>query len=190
MNFSEALAEVLRVTNRPDKSLDAILAINKAISYCTLKGEFNRDRVTATIAIDPALYGDTISLSSLTRFRRFTYVKPTAARYYLEATEGTKIFTPKNSMQPNVYYLAGTSLTYTLSNLAASLEVEYLTYPPILDATVLNTHWMLDLMPYAIIDLASARVFARCGDDASARQYEISGMDFFQTVRKDLAVNS
>lgn len=187
MNFAEAVNEVLKITSRPDKAVDAALAINKAVHYCTLKGDFDADTVEASLPIDPALYGNTISIASLARFRRFRYVKPFGAQYYLSRTEGDKIFTPKNKMQPNVYYVAGTNLTYTLSMLAPTLEVSYLAYPVLLDAVVNNTHWMLDKMPYALVDLAAARIFAAIGDDSSARIHEQSGMDFFLTTRRDFA---
>lgn len=185
MNFSTALAEVLRITGRPDKIADATLAINRAISYCTLIGEFRRDTVEASIAIDNTLYGATISLAALTRFRRFKYIKPVGVRYYLTELDGDKIFTPKNAIQRDVFYVAGTSLTYTLGSLAASLEVAYYSYAPELDAITVTTHWMLDIIPHAIIDLASAKVFSTIGDDASAAKHEKSGMDFFLAARRD-----
>jgi len=186
MNFAEVSTKVQGIVARPDKVTEIEMAINTAISYCTLKGSFRNDLVEASISIDATLYGDTISLASLTRFRRFTYVKPTAVRYYMQPIGEDKIFTPKNQMQPNVYYIAGTSLTYTLSALATALEVGYLTYPAVLSGT--NTHWMLDIMPYAIIDLAAAYIFSSIGDDASARTHEGRGMEFFTTVRKDLSL--
>lgn len=185
MNFAAALAEVLRVTGRPDKVADATMAINKAISYCTLIGEFRKDTVESSIAIDPTLYGATISLASLTRFRRFKYIKPIGVRYYLKELDGDKIFTPKNSIQRDVFYVAGTSLTYTLGALATSLELAYYSYAQELDSVTNNTHWMLDMLPYAIIDLACARIFSIIGDDASAAKHEKSGMDFFLVVRRD-----
>lgn len=188
MNFSEVLAEVLRVTVRPDKSADAIRAINKAVLYCTIKGDFSQDFVEASMPIDPTLYGDTISIATLPRFRRFLFVKPLAKRYYLTKMDPDKILTPKLEVQPNVYYLAGTNLTYTLSELNSSLEVGYYTYPLTLDAVVNPTHWMLDMMPYAIIDLAAAYVFAGIGDDASARKHEAAGLELYTLIRKDLAL--
>lgn len=188
MNFSEALVEVLRITARPDKTLDGVAALNKAISFCTLQGEFQKDLVEATLAIDGTLYGDTVSLASYLRFRRFVFVKPTGTRYYLTPLSADKIFTPKDQMQPNVYYIAGTSMTYTLSALNTSLEVGYLTYAPVLDATVNKTHWMLDMMPYAIIDLACAYIFYKLGDDTAALRHEKSGMDFYHTLRRDLSI--
>lgn len=188
MNLSEVSAEVIRITKRPDKSIETIVAINKAISYCVLKGDFAKDLVEASLPIDPLLYGDTISIASLTRFRRFTYIKPTGKRYYLTPMPGDKIFIPKDQMQPNAYYIAGTSLTYTLSELNTALEVSYLTYAPTLDTTVLPTHWLLDMNPYAIIDLAAAFIFAGIGDTESANRHQALGYESFLTLRRDLAL--
>ena len=188
MNLPEVLTEVLRLTNRPDKSAETVVAINKAISYCTLKGSFRRDLVEASIAISPSAYGATISLAGLTRFRRFTYVKPTAVKRYLEPIGEAQVFSPSNNTQLDRYYVAGTSLTYTLSQLTSSLEVGYLTYAPVLAVGSLETHWMLDLMPFAIIDLATARIFQSVGDDSSAKSLENSGMEFFKTAKADLSL--
>lgn len=184
MNFSEAVAEVLAITRRPDKAAPAGQAINKAISFCTLKGDFPKDTVEASITIDATSYGATISIAALTNFRRFVYVKPAGVLYYLSRLEGDKIFTPKNQMQKDVYYTAGSNMTYTLSQLASSLEVAYLTYPTILSGS--NTHWMLDTIPYAIVDLAAAKIFAEIGDDQSAGQYERSGTEMFLALRRDI----
>lgn len=188
MNFLEIRAEVLRLTNRPDKTTSTDIAINKAVSYCTLKGSFRRDLVEASLAVDATLYGDTVSIAGFTRFRRFTYVKPTGVKKYLTFLAEDKIFTPKDQMQPNVYYVAGTSLTYTLSALTPTLEVGYLTYAPTLDAITNIDYWMFDIMPYAIIDLAAAMVFAGIGDDASANRHERLGMEFYNTLKRDLAI--
>lgn len=188
MNFSEVVAEVIRITKRPDKTADIGIAINKALTYCTLKGSFDRDTVEASLPVtDPLAYGGTLDISTFTRFRRFTYIKPTAKKYYLQPLAADKIFTPKNNMQPNKYYIVGQTLTYTLSELTTVLEVGYLTYPLTVDASVNTTHWMMDMMPYAIIDLAAAYVFAGIGDDASANKHQVFGMEQYLTLRKDLS---
>ena len=188
MNFSEVVAEVIRVTKRPDKNADIEVAVNKAITYCTLLGNFRADLVEASLPIDPTIYGDTISITSLTRFRKFTYVKPTAKLYYLTPINEAQVFTPQNVMQPNRYYRAGSTITYTLSELSPSLEVGYLTYPLVLDSVTNTAHWMLDSIPYAIIDMAAAYVFAGIGDDSSANKHEKSGLEMFKALRRDLAL--
>lgn len=189
MNFTEIHTEVLRITKRPDKTVEAATAINRVVSFLTLKGNFAQDLIESSIAVDPTSYGATVTLvglTGLTRFRKFKYIKPTGRRYYLEPLSAEKVLTPKGNVQPNVYYVSGTSLTYTLSELIATLQVGYYSYAPTLDATVLPTHWMFDIMPYAIIDLAAAKVFMDTGDEAAARLSTATGMEFFLAARRDL----
>lgn len=188
MNFAEALAEVIRITARPDKVVDATRYLNQAISYCVLKGNFPKDRVEGSLAINGTLFGDTVSISALVRFRRFTYIKPAGVRFYLTRMEADKIFTPKNQMQVNTYYLSGTNLTYILSTLTTSLEYEYLSYPLVLDDIVNTTHWLLDMIPEAIINLAAAKVFSRIGDEQAARTHEGIGREIYVALRNDLSM--
>ena len=188
MIFPEVLTEVLRITARPDKEAAASLAINKAISYFSIKGDFPADLVEATLAVSPTLYGDTISLTPLLNFRKFKYVKPTGVRYYLLPIGEDKVFTPSGVIQTDRYYLAGTSMTYTLSALTPSLEVGYLTYPSLLDKSVHTTHWMLDIIPYAIIDKACADLFITVGDESSARAHLSQAMEQYRMFQADLVI--
>ena len=186
MLFSEAVAEVVSITGRPDKSTDIASQLNRALSFFTLKAEFSQDLVEVSLAIDPNLYGDTVSLASLTRFRKFKYLRPLAQRYYLRSIDPTQIFTPGQQIQRDRYYVGGTSITYTLSQLDSSLEIGYFTYAPVLTSTSgSDAHWMLNLMPYALVEKAAAKIFQLIGDDASFRFYEASAMELFVTGRKD-----
>ena len=187
MLFPEVLAEVLRLTSRPDKEASAIVAINRAITLFTLKGDFKRDLVEASLPVNPLLYGDTISIAGLTRFRKFRYVKPTAVKYYLDPIGEEQVFINQAVLR-NKYYIAGTSMIYTLSALTAALEISYLTYPPVLDSGTNASYWMLDMIPYAVIDMACSEVFKVVGDDASAKRYYETGMDLYNTLKGDLAL--
>jgi len=189
MNFTEIHTEVLRLTKRPDKTVEAATAINRVVSFLTLKGNFAQDFLESSLTVDSTSYGTTIALTALTRFRKFKYMKPTGKRYYLSPLAADMILTPKGNVQPNVYYVSGTSLTYTLSELTTALEVGYFSYAPTLDAVVLPTHWMFTIMPYAIIDLAAAKVFMDCGDEASSRLSTATGMEFFLAARRDMQEN-
>jgi len=186
MNLTEVKTEILRLVARPEKHVDAIAAVNKVLSFLTLKGEFPQDVVESTLAISSTLSADTIALTSLVGFRRFVYIKPTGARYYLTPIGPEQVFTPGGKIQQNRYYIAGTNLTYTLSALNSSLEIGYLQAAPVLtEVTGSDTHWMLVNCPYAIIDLAASKVYRQIGDDASADRYEISGMQLFNAYLAD-----
>jgi len=190
MNFSEILAEVLSITGRPDKAAAASTAINSAISLCTMKASFAKDLVETSIPISATEYSGTVQFNNLTtpvveRFRKFKYVKAYGVKGYLTPTSPDKVFSPNGFVQTDVYYIGGDNITYVLKNLSPSLEIGYYQYSPTLDATNNNEYWMLEVMPYVIIDLAAARIFRGIGDDASASRHQASGEEAFKVHRRD-----
>lgn len=186
MNLSEVYDEVQNILARPDREAEIYNAINFVISKCCLKARFAKDLVEATIVIDPAAYGATIDyMAEVTRFRSFKYIKAYGVTRYLRSIDSDKIFTPGLFMQKDRYYIAGDNLTYTLSSLAPSLEIGYYQYPPTLAINGTETFWLLDIAPYVVIDLASARLFRSIGDDASAKRFEDSGNELYRILRAD-----
>jgi hypothetical protein len=188
MNFTEAVTEIIGLTGRPDKTVLIASAINAAISDCTVKANLFKDLVETSIPIDATIYGDTITFNNLvvpivTRFRKFKYVKPTGVTRYLKPIGVDQIFTPGGNMQQDIYYVAGNDLTYILRDLTTALEIGYYQYAPVLIDG--GTHWMLDLMPWTIIDLAAARVFKQIGDDSSFKTHLGMGNDSFKLHRND-----
>ena len=188
MNFTEAITAVTSITKRPDKATEIRSNLNKALAFYTLKADWAEDLVEASLAIAATTYGETVSLSSLTRFRKFKYVKPRGKRYYLTTIDPTQLLTPTGSLQPNRFYVAGSSLTFTLSELNTHLEIGYYRYAPVLtEVSGSDTHWMLTKMPWAIIERAASQIFKSIGDDSSARFYEDSADEFFRAARRDFA---
>lgn len=190
MNFTEAIDAVVAVTKRPEKRPEIANRLNRALSLFTLKASFKKDLVEVSTTVDPTSYGQTIDLSAfspaLVRFRKFKYIRPTNQRYYLKFMEPEFILTPQGNIQPNRYYVAGNSVTFTLSNLTPSLEIGYYQYAPILtEVSPNNTHWMLDLMPWALIDQAAASIFQSIGDEQSAKESLASSGTLFVTARND-----
>lgn len=189
MNFSEAIAEVVRLTKRPDRDAEIQSNLNKAITFFTLKGKLKRDLVELSIPIDANLLGQTVDLTTYApRLREFKYIRPRSQRYYLKPIDPDQIFTAKGSIQPNRYFLAGTtSLTITLSVFDSFLEVGYYKYPAILTPiTGFDAHWMLDMIPWAITEWAASQTFQSIGDDQSAKYYQASAMALYLTMRRDL----
>lgn len=185
MNFLEVVDEVIGITSRPDKSKEISSAVNAIISMLLAKADFYNDLVETTLAVDGTLYGQSVSLASLTRFKKFKFVKTPGVKGYITPIDPTQILTPKNNIQPNRYYVGGTSLTFTTSTLSPTLEVGYYAYPAILSGT--DTHWLLDKSPWCVIDLVAAKIFRSIGDMEAARAYEASGKEAFQTARNDFA---
>lgn len=190
MIFSEAVAEVTSIVKRPDKATEIASNINKAISFFVLKGEFAKDLAEQSMPIDSTLLGQTIDLSTVTpaivRFRKFKYIRPRSQRYYITEIESNQVFTPSGIIQPNRYFIAGSNLTFTLSVPDSFLEVGYFQYPSILTpVTGSDTHWLLDMIPWAVIEWAASQVFQSIGDETSARYYQASAMGMYQTMKMD-----
>jgi hypothetical protein len=185
MNFAEVVLAVIGITKRPDKQAETERAVNAALSYFCLKEKFDKDLIEGSLTINASLYGDTISLASLTRFRHFKYIKVPGKLSYLKKIGSDQIFTPGGSMQKNCYYVAGTNLTYILSSLAPSLEIGYYSYPATLSGS--QTHWLLEANPHCVIDKAAADIFKSIGDDASFRIHAALAVDAYDVVVRDLA---
>ena len=186
MNFNEVVTEVLTITARPDRTSEIESRINSSLSRCIMKANFAQDLQEITLPTTAGVYGETYDFSGdVTRFRKFKYVKATGQTRYLTPIDSTQVFQPGGTMQRDRYYVAGLNLTYTLFETADSLEVGYYQYAPVLDSTVNTTHWLLDLNPWCIIDLASAAIFRSIGDDTSAAIYEKSGTESYLVTRRD-----
>lgn len=185
MNFSQVVQAVLDITKRPDKLTETERAVNAALSYFCLKGKFDQDLIESSLTIDPTLYGATISISALTNFRHFKYVKIPGVRGYLQNIDSTKIFTPGGKIQTNSYYVAGTNLTYVIGTLSPTLEIAYYVYPTILSGT--GTHWLMDRAPQCVIDKAASNIFQLIGDDASMKLHLAMATDLYDVVVRDLA---
>ena len=192
MLMTAAVNEIIAITKRPDKRFEIISNVNKALSYFTLKADFSRDMAELSVPIATDSYGESISLANVdlgfTRFRKIKYIRPRGQRYYLQQIDPTDLLTPGGSVQTNRFYIAGQNLTYTLSSFDSFLEVGYYQYAPILSETTgEDTHWMLDMIPWAVMERAAAQIFKSIGDDVSAKFYEQSSLELFITARKDFA---
>ena len=187
MDFLEAVDAVIEITSRPDKEPVIKNAINATISFLTMKVDFFEDLVEQSLSVDPTLYGQSVSLTTLTRFKKFKYIKRTGARNYITPIGADKLLTPLNQIQPNRYYLGGQTLTFTVDTLTPTLEIGYYQYPALLTATNKN-HFLLDKVPFAVIDLAAARIFQHMENQAAATQHTNSGLMLFQAAVGDFAL--
>lgn len=170
MNFTQVVSEVISITKRPDKVSDIRREVNSAINFCCIGTDFARDILEATISIDPTLYTQNVLLSTLTRFRKFKYVRPPGASLYIKALDPDHVF--NNGCETlNTYYVAGDQIVFKLGALSATLLIGYFRYPPTLSDSS-SSFWLLDVSPYMIINKAASSVFGNIGDDASAKKHD------------------
>lgn len=192
MNFSEVVTEVMSIVKRPDKLAEVRSAINATVQYCSITHDFARDLVEGTTNIDASQYAQSLALTLFPRFRKFRYIKPSNRNSYIDPLSPDKIFVRKTSAlgrtsdveQLDKYYIAGDSIVFKLCKTAPSLLVGYYKYPPVLANS--DAFWMLDVMPYVIIEGAIAKAFRMLGDDASADRYQGQFLQSLTITAKDI----
>lgn len=183
MNFTQTVAEVMGIVKRPDKLLDIRREVNSAVNHFSADGQFERDIAEAAPALDATLYAQTLSLTLLPRFRKMWYVKPGGTRIKLRKLSPSDLFDRACNVQ-NTYYITGDNINLNLKTPAASLDVGYFQYPPLLTDAA-GTYWMLDVSPFMVIDRAAAKLFTSIGDDTSARRHEAFAVSAYQAARRD-----
>lgn len=170
------LDRILRRLKRPEKSADGIDAINDAIELATITGNFARDVVESSLAIDGTVYAQSIVTSaSFTRFRKVKYLRPSSYKRQLHFVESTRIFDRNGNESVDAFYVAGTNIVFKLSSYQTLMYYGYYQYPTLLVADG-DTHWMLDQMQSVIRDMALGELFAGIGNDAEAARYTAIGM--------------
>lgn len=186
MIASAAVTEILALVKRPDKAAMALQQINRAISFYSLKVEWARDLVETTLTFDAESYTQEIDISTVeARFRKVKYINPIDTTRYIRNVDVTQILGSNGQAQRDVFYIAGTTANIVLSDYAESANIGLYTYPAVLAEA--DSHWMLDVVPYMIIEKAVSKIFQSIGDDASFRFYEASATELFLAARKDLA---
>lgn len=190
MTLVEAIEEVILITKRADKRAEIISNINKAIAFWTLKANFARDLVEATLTLDANAYSQAIDLSTeLTRFRKFKFIRPTSRNYFFQPIDPLQVIGPNNRVQTDRYYVVGQTLNITQSQLDSTAEIGYYQYAPLLVEGTLEAHWMLDMMPWAVTERAASQIFKSIGDESSSTHYVATSMEFFLAARRDFADN-
>jgi hypothetical protein len=184
MNFSQVVQAVLDITKRPDKLVETQRAVNAAVSFYCLKGEFDQDKKEASVAITANSYGGTVNIATpCPRLRRFVYINKPGALGYLTKIGADKLFTPGHVTQKDVYYLIGQELNYVLSTPASTLNVAFLQAPPVLTGT--DTYWFLDVADACVIDKAASRIFQLIGDEQSMGAHNAMAREFYDAFVRD-----
>jgi hypothetical protein len=184
MLFSEAVTEVSAIVKRPDLVSSVRREINAAISFYCLDNEFPRDFQEQAVALDANEYTQSFALSLLTRFRKFKYLKRGGTIKYLTIVSEAEMF--KECLLVDRYYVMGDTVNISLKALAATLDVGYYKYPPILTGGgSTDQHWLLDIAPYMIIDRACSALFRSIGDERSMNVHRAAAGEAYLAFRKD-----
>ena len=66
MTFTEISDAIKALTKRPEKSVEIALAINRAVSFFTLKADFRQDLLEDSLDLDATAFGQVVDISTLT----------------------------------------------------------------------------------------------------------------------------
>lgn len=182
MNFTEVVTEVVEATKRPDKISIARREVNAAISFYCLDNECPRDFVEQQIVLDAQAYTQSFSITDMTRFRKFKYLRRARGKYL----DLVSIDDMKQDLYCDRYYIAGNTVNISLEKVSATLDIGYYSYPPHLSDSEAS-FWLLDHAPYMVIDRACAAVFKQIGDEKSFQAHSSAAAEHYRAFRKDLA---
>jgi hypothetical protein len=191
MNFTQVVNEVMSIVKRPDKLLDVRREVNSAVNqFCMdVQPGFSFDIVEVNQALVPNQMTQALALSLFPRFRKIQYIKYGGSRKFLTALPRKELLNSSCDFRDK-YYIAGTNLNISLATTASALDIGYFAAPPLLDDVTINTHWMLDLSPYMVIDRAAAKIFNDIGDNDSSNRREAAARAAFLIAQKDYGITT
>lgn len=183
MNFTEIVAEVTTITQRPDLILHARRAVNSAVNFFCVEANFARDLSEDAFTVSESEYIHSIALSEFERFRKFRYIKPATHNCMVNAISPEDIF--KGGQQAkNCYYIVGSEVKINLPYLTPELLIGWFQYPPIL-TDLEPDFWLLEVSPFMIIDKAAATIFRQIGQNQESGVHEQSAAMAFTSARRD-----
>lgn len=184
MNFTEIVAELNTLIKRPDRLADIRREVNSAINFFCCDMNATRDVVETQQVLVATEYSQSFALSAFTRFRKFQYLKRAGTREFLAPLEGRKMFT-SDCNNADKYYIAGTTVNINMTKLAASLDVGYYQYPPILTDSSPD-FWLLDAAWPAVFDRVAAKIFNAIDNAPMAAKHEGYATTAWLSKRKDI----
>lgn len=186
MTFDEAVDAVLLKIDRPDKSEEAVLAVNQAIHFCTIEGNFFRDLIEVASVTHTSNEENTvhnIALADLPLFRKVVYLKPANEGRSLDHLDPSAITNKNNMSRCNVYYLNGSTILAKTKHAVTEFDIGYMAYPAVLASG--DSHWMLDVSPYMIINYAAYVVYTQVGNTKEADRHFSLFLTTMEAAKRD-----
>jgi len=169
-SFTELLADVYTITNRPDLIAETKLAVKQATLKMHQVDYFPKDLYETGIIWDPIAYIQSLAYKTLVpRWRTLKYL-----RKYQDNLPG-EFFTRLNPEETldryqinkdNICYIAGDQLEIRSNTQDSTMLLSCYLHPDITESNY--TSWIAEEHPYAIVYDAAAAVFKMIGFDEQA----------------------
>lgn len=176
MTFTELVAEVYKLTNRPDLEAETKAAIKAATLKAHMTDFYSKDIFETGIAFSSPAYKQSLDyISLISNFRALKYIRRVEDEFddagaFFEVITPEEVLTSYGSNKTDIAYIAG-----RVVELRASVEFsKALIGCYVLPLTTEEnfSSWVASLYPYAIINEATRKVFKTIGYDEQAATYE------------------
>jgi len=171
--FSDTIAEVYTLTNRPDLVAETILAVRQATLSAHRSDYYFRDITEAVITPTPASVFQFDIPTWFPRWRAFSYIRPydtltgSLASYLVDFLKPEAIFDEYLIEKQNVAYVAGTNLNVKMQANVGGFIVGYYQNPVLIPEANYNSWVATDHNSIVVID-AAIRVLAAIGYEQAA----------------------
>lgn len=183
MTFTELLAEVYTLTNRPDLTADSTTALRAATLKMHHSDFYFKDVQQAILTLQVADYTNIFDTSLCLRYRSMKFIRkwyPTGVNVqtqeatgspgkFLAAKDVNEILDSYSRDSTDVYYIAGSSVNLRLADQLRTLLIGWYKHPSIDTANYVS--WIAVDHPYAIVFEAVAMVFRMIGYDEQSSSY-------------------
>jgi len=185
MDFGTMVDAIALRCIRPDKAIDIEAAINDAIEYCTVNGDFADDLIEGNTTVDGTVYTQSIIISTtFTRFRKIKYLRPNGYTKMLSPRDPSKIFDDRGNTCRDMYYRAGDNLVLNTSATISTIYYGYYQFPLRMTADA-DTHWMMNNMHMTIFNIALADIWDDVGNMEEGAKRRRIGYNSFMDHRRD-----
>lgn len=175
MNFGELCAEVMVLTNRPELVAETQSRVRAATTYLHLFDFWLRDADEKIINFPASSTVFQIDTKvAFTNYRKLRYIRkwdPTTllAGEYIKSCAPDCLYDEFKQKKSNVYYQAGNLINLLTSENQSAFVAGWYRYPN----TGLNNYssWIAELVPYAIIDLATGWLLTIIGQVEEGNKY-------------------
>lgn len=200
MNFTELVAEVYTITNRPDLVAETALAVKSATLTLHRKDSFYKDLFETALQYTTVDYLQTIDYRTLfANYRSLKYLRkfdPTSTpsvsvlKDEFEIVTPDQVFDSYNLERSDVCYVAGSVIQVKSSTkIGYSLIGVYLN--PIVSTPATYSSWIALEAPYAIVFAAAALIFGNTLGDRTRQDINAasSAIEFASVWNSNILAN-
>lgn len=174
MNFGELCQEVMTLTNRPELVAETQSRVRAATTFLHLTDFWLRDADEKVVTFPASSTVFALDIPTLfSNFRKIRYIRKwdpvsLTAGEYVTKCDPTALYDEFKHKKSNVFYQAGTRINILTSEGQSAFIIGWYKFPNVIQN---YSSWIADLVPYAIIDMATGNVLIIIGQVEEGNKY-------------------